>query len=838
MQSSGPAGRPVYEAPAESAAPSSVTREPFDQTPSEWSLAFESFDPLQEGCREALCALGNGYFGVRGAAPWARADGQRYPGVYLAGGYNRLRTRIAEREIENEDLVNLPNWLSLDLDIGGAGWFDERAVRLLDYRLELDLHCGLLLRRISFEDDQGRRSTLRERRLVSMADMHTAALELSLTAENWSGQATVRSGVDGRVVNAGAKLYAKFNNRHLQPVAGEALGGDAVLLLVRTTESKLHVAQAARTRVLCDGAVIDTPRQLIQEAGYVGQQFEIPLRQGETVCIEKLAVLYTSRDAAIAEPATAACKAIARAQSFETARAAHLLVWTHFWQRFDIRLQPAGNPFKVNLSMLLRMNMFHLLQTASPNSIGLDIGVPPRGWTGEAYEGHIFWDELFIFPTLTARLPEIARSLLMYRYRRLGEARAAAAQAGYQGAMFPWQSGSDGQEETQDFNLNPRSGRWVPDNSFRQRHVGSAIAWNVWQYLQITDDREFLQFYGAQLILEIARFWASIATYSEERDRYEIHGVMGPDEFHEGYPGAPAPGLSNNAYTNVMAAWVLARALDVLELLPETRCAELRESLGLNDGELQRWDDISRRMFVPFHADGMISQFEGYEQLAEVDWDGYRRRYGDIQRLELILESEGDSANRYKLSKQADTLMLFYLFSAAELGQLFARLGYPFDPATIPSTVAYYDSRCSHGSTLSRVVSAWVLARSDRPTAIGYLTDALLSDVKDIQGGTTAEGIHLGAMAGTVDLVQRVCTGVEVTGGVLRFDPDLPDRLAQLEMCVRYRGHMLDLTLTQDALVVRGREAGPKPIRIALRDEQHLFEGCSTLKFDLRRHRP
>ena len=188
--------------------------------------------------------------------------------------------------------------------------------------------------------------------------------------------------------------------------------------------------------------------------------------------------------------------------------------------------------------MLLRLNMFHLLQAVSLHSIGLDIGVPARGWTGEAYQGHVFWDELFIFPFFNHRMPEITRSLLMYRYRRLDEARAAARRAGYQGAMFPWQSGSNGEEVTQAQNLNPRSGRWVPDNSYLQRHVGSAIAYNVWQYFQVTRDLEFLEFYGAELILEIARFWASIARLNDARGRYEIHGVMGPDEFHDAYPDA------------------------------------------------------------------------------------------------------------------------------------------------------------------------------------------------------------------------------------------------------------------------------------------------------------
>jgi trehalose/maltose hydrolase-like predicted phosphorylase len=483
--------------------------------------------------------------------------------------------------------------------------------------------------------------------------------------------------------------------------------------------------------------------------------------------------------------------------------------------------------------MLLRLNMFHLLQAASLNSIGLDVGIPARGWTGEAYQGHIFWDELFIFPTLNFRAPEITRSLLIYRYRRLGEARAAARRAGYQGAMFPWQSGSDGQEETQELNLNPRSGRWVPDHTYLQRHVGSAIAWNVWQYFQVTYDVEFLQFYGAELILEIARFWSSIAAFNVERERYEIRGVMGPDEFHEGYPGAPAPGLNNNAYTNIMTVWVLRRALDVLNLLPDMRRAEIMARLGLSAAETARWDDISRRMFVPFHGDGIISQFEGYEELAELDWECYRRRYGNIQRLELILEAEDDSANRYKASKQADVLMLFYLFSADELRELFRRLGYPFEYETIPRNVTYYDVRSSHGSTLSRVVHAWVLARSDRPRAMAYYAEALQSDASDIQRGTTAEGVHLGAMAGTVDLVQRVSTGIEVTGDVLRFNPRLPQELARLDMRIRYRGHSLDLRLTRDTLSVRGRELGAAPIKLGIKDEVYVFAGGSTRVFTL-----
>ena len=802
------------------------------EPPSAWSLVYEGVDPREEGTREALCTLGNGYFETRAASPGSVADGVHYPGTYLAGGYNRLHTDIDGRTVDQEDLVNLPNWLPVRLRCGGADWFDEQRVTLLDYRQELDLKRGLLLRTIRFDQD-GRRSIIRERRLVSMHDMHVAALEISLTPENWSGPLTIRSALDGRVVNSGAQLYRPFNNRHLEAVASEAFDDTGLLLLVRTSQSRIYVAQAARTDVRADGEMMVAERNVSEEPGYVAHDLTVDVRQGQTITVEKVVTLYTSRDLAISEPALEARKALRRTGRFDVLATAHVRAWKHLWRRFDIHIEPV-QPGKLNALMLLHLNMFHLLQAVSVHSIGLDIGVPARGWTGEAYQGHVFWDELFIFPFFNHRMPEITRSLLMYRYRRLDESRAAARAAGYSGAMFPWQSGSNGEEATQEQNLNARSGRWIPDNSYLQRHVGCAIAYNVWQYFQVTDDREYLEFYGAELILEIARFWASIAQFNPSRRRYEIHGVMGPDEYHEGYPGAPAPGLSNNAYTNVMAVWVLWRALDTLDVLSPIRRAELTASLGLTRDEIKQWEDISRRMFVPFHADGVISQFEGYESLQEFDWDGYRERYGDIQRLDLILEAEQDTPNRYKLSKQADALMLFYVFSADELRALFGRLGYAFEPEAIQRTVTYYDDRTSHGSTLCRVVHAWVQARSNRRRATSYFAEALQSDVADIQGGTTREGVHLGAMAGTVDLIQRVSTGIEVTAGVLRLNPRLPEDMERLDMRIRYRGHSLDLRLTRKLLRVRERERGPAAIRFGFKDEVHEFTG-GTREFRLDR---
>src|SRR5262249_17742178 len=149
--------------------------------------------------------------------------------------------------------------------------------------------------------------------------------------------------------------------------------------------------------------------------------------------------------------------------------------------------------------------------------------------------------------------------------------------------------------------------------------VNAAIFYNIWQFFLATEDHAFLRDYGAEMMLDIARFWSSIAHFNDARQRYEIHGVMGPDEFHEKYPGVTAGGLRNNAYTNVMVAWLCCIARRMLDLLPTDRADALRDKLGIDGHELEVWEDMSRRMYVPFHDDWIISQFEGYGDLEELD---------------------------------------------------------------------------------------------------------------------------------------------------------------------------------------------------------------------------
>ncbi len=764
---------------------------------STWTLVYPSFQPEEEGLREALTSTGNGYVSTRGALEWADAGEVHYPGTYVHGGFNRATTVMAGRPVVNEDLVNLPNWLPLKLRIEDDEPLSMTNIELLDYRHDYDIRTAVLGRSLRFRDRAGRETTLVSRRFVSMATMHLAAIKWTLTAENWSGRVEILSALDGRVINAGVARYRQLESRHLNAIDQAAVGPDCISLLAQTRQSRIYVGEAARTRVYGEHEVITTHASVLELEGYIQQGLAFDVAEKAAVRVEKMVAFFTSRDNAISEPLVNAQEAAAGAREFGEELSRHQGAWERLWERCDIRI-----PKDEHVQRLVRFHISHLLQVCSPHTGDIDAGVPARGLNGEAYRGHVFWDELYVFPFINLRLPEVTRELLMYRYRRLDKARAAAREHGYRGAMYPWQSGSDGREETQVVHLNPKSGRWDPDLSHNQRHVSAAIFYNIWEYYQSTGDLQFLWDHGAEMMLEIARFWASIAHFNADRGRYEIHGVMGPDEFHEQVHGSDRHGLPNNAYTNIMVAWISQVARRVLELMPQRRRQALAVRIGLEDAEVAMWQEMAARMFVPFHADGIISQFEGYEALDELDWEGYRNKYGNIQRLDRLLKAEGDTPDRYKLAKQADTLMLWFLFSEEALRELLEGLGYAYDEATARKTISYYERRTSHGSTLSYIVHAGIEAGLDPESSWGRFVAALESDIGDIQGGTTKEGIHLGVMAGTIDLIQRGYLGADIRGEVLHFAPKPMARLDGITFPMQFRQTPLTVSLEGGRLTV------------------------------------
>ncbi|NEW43270.1 beta-phosphoglucomutase family hydrolase [Nocardia cyriacigeorgica] len=782
------------------------------ESPGGWNLIYDDYDPAEEGTREALCTTGNGYWASRGALPGTRADGVHYPGTYFAGVYNRRESEIDGHTTETEHLVNAPDWAYLTVRRVDGSELTLGVPDMVSHHQNLDLRAGVLTCIDRYRDSDGNFTRITSRRFHSVTDPHLAAVELTIDAENWSGTLTITSAINGRVANRNVAADEALGCDHLRPRGYRELDAETVVYEAITNQSAITIATATRTHIECAGNI---ERRFQADDRCPGHHFSVHVRAGVPVVIEKVAAVATSRDPALSTAVSDVGARIERAPSLATLLAAHVTAWARLWDRFGIRLDDGRRH-----RLALNLHIFHVLQATIATLPDIDAGLPARGLHGEAYRGHIFWDELFVYPMLTLRRPELTRSFLQYRYRRLRRARANALAAGLSGALFPWQSGSDGREETPTMLLNVRNGQWVTDNSSRQRHVGLAIAYSVWQYYQTTGDQRFLIDCGAEIIVEVARLFTSLAVHDPADDRYDISGIMGPDEYHDGYPDSPGQGIRNNTYTNVLASWVLCHARDITGLLDGLDCEPLWDRLQLTANEPALWDRIGRRLRIPFHSDGIISQFEGYEDLDEFDWHAYTSRYGHIERLDLILQAEGDTTNRYKVSKQADVLMLFYLFSAEELRAMFEHLGYTLPPELIPRTVSYYISRTSHGSTLSRLAHAWVLARTDREMSWWLFTQALEADLADTQRGTTREGVHLGAMAGTADMILRCYSGIETRHNTLRLHPVLPTELNEVEFTVSYRGQPINVTITHTRITLRLQPSAAAPIRVHVEDTE------------------
>lgn len=794
-----------------------------------WNIKYEDWNPEQHPLRESLCTLGNGYFATRGAMEEFKANKYNYPGTYLAGGYNRAVSKIKGKEIENEDLVNWPNWLYLTFKIADSGWFDLNQVDILDFEMNLNLKDGLLERKMRFRDNEDRETSIISRRIVSMDDPHVAGIEWNFIPLNWSGEMTIRSGIDGYISNKGVERYNDLNGNHLDVLENGTFNNNGIFLVSQTKQSKIRMAQAAVVRIYKNEDEILYQPEIVSNKNSVYQEIKINGEKLQPLRFEKLVTIFTSCDFAISDPLNEAQQKAEKITSFSYIFNRHRIAWSQIWSLTNMELSSAGNEV-----LILRFHIFHLQQTVSQNSIGRDIGVPSRGWHGEAYRGHIFWDELYIFPYINLHMPQLARSLLMYRYQRLQMARQAAKENGYCGAMYPWQSGSNGREESQKIHLNPKSGRWIPDNSHLQRHINAAIPYNVWQYFQATNDMDFLTSYGAEIILNTAYFWSSIAEFNSKTDRYEIRQIMGPDEYHTSYPESKHAGLNNNAYTNFMAVWVIQCALNILEMFDEKHTNQLVGKVGFDNETVELWKKLIKRMYIPFLNDEIILQFEGFDKLKDLDWEKYRKKYGDALRLDRILETENDSPNFYKASKQADVLMLFYLFSSTELEKFFNQLGYVFKPEFIPKNIDYYQKITSHGSTLSQVIHSWVYARSDRERSWESFKKALMSDINDVQGGTTPEGIHLGAMAGTADIIQRCFTGLEIRDDILWLNPRLPKEIEELKFHIRYRSHWIKLRINHKKLWIDFDKGWADPVWINVQDKSKLFKSGDSEVFDLK----
>ena len=779
-----------------------------------WSLRYATFKQKEEKLRETLTAIGNGYLGTRGAYEGSKASEYHYPGTYIAGIFNKIPSEVHGETIYNNDFVNCPNWLPVEFRICCGSFIDPFEQNILSYRQDLNMQNAVMNREIVFQDNLGRITRIASTRMASMDNPHLCALQFSFAPVNYSGDIEFRMAIDGTVENKGVARYSTLASDHLEHIDSGA-SDKGIFLHVQTNSSQYQIVTHAKSSIQVAGSSAETEKSIDSSPRYIAELFKVPLARGQECTIEKIVAVHTSLDRNHDDPKAAGDKAILSAGNFSELLEAHTKAWEKIWDKSNISID--GDRFS---QKALRFHTYHLMGTASPHNPSIDAGMPARGLNGEAYRGHIFWDEIYILPFFIHHFPDIAKALLMYRYHRLDAAREYARENGFKGAMFPWQTADDGSEETQIVHYNPQSGTWGPDLSRNQRHVSIAVFYNTWRYAHETGDTEFLQQYGAEMLFEIARFWSSIAKHHPDTGKYHIEGVMGPDEFHEKLPGSTKEGLKDNAYTNIMTAWLLEKSVELAETLDPSVMDRLVTNINIGYDEIEEWKKICSSLNIILTKEGILEQFDGYMGLKELDWEQYRKKYGNIHRMDRILKAEGDSPDNYKVAKQADVLMTYYTLSPVEAQHVLEKNGYHVDDPIkmVRDNYNYYEPRTSHGSTLSKVVHSIISSylHDGHETAWRWFTESLKSDIEDTQGGTTQEGIHCGVMGGTLDTVTRYFAGISFTNDMLNVHPNLPKHWRSLDLKVCFRNSWYRIVIDHNTITVHLLESPEESVTASI----------------------
>ncbi|OLS24719.1 MAG: putative glycosyl hydrolase [Candidatus Heimdallarchaeota archaeon LC_3] len=787
-----------------------------------WTLKYYDYknEKKEESKIEVLCTIGNGYLGTRGVIEEFNFNYSSYPGTYISGVYNKLESTVSNRIVVNEDLVNCPNWQFFTFKIGNRKFLSFNEQKYTRIERKLQLKNGLLIKEMEIIENDGKITQIVSKRIASMNNCHILAMQYQLTPKNYSGKITLKTSLDGTITNSGVERYKHLNSKHLIPVTQNS-ERNISFIQVKTNQSNIQIILVSKLIVSQNGKQIEIKNwRNYEQDGKIDSEITLDVTEKSTIKIEKIVSIYTSQDPDILKESSlidiaksTACKYY----DFDKIVTNSSKIWKNIWDKIDIKIE--GDRL---IQKLIRLHMYHLFVTASLHNEKLDVGIPARGLHGEAYRGHIFWDTLFIFPFYNMNFYQITKSALKYRYKRLHKAKEYAETYGFKGAMFPWQCGSTGEEETQTLHLNPQSGAWDPDYSSLQRHVSLTIAYNIINYYSWTLDLSFLINFGLEILLEISNFWASKVQLNNSNS-YDISEVIGPDEFHEKLPESKKGGLTNNFYTNIMVAWLYNKMDILLKNVDRKTKLRLFTKTNINEKDLEKWKKIKRNLKINISDEGIIEQFEGYFNLKELDWDHYKKKFGNIGRMDRILKSEGKSSDYYKVSKQADTLMPFFLLSLSEIRQLLSSLGFKTSDDILHKNFDYYSKRTSHGSTLSKVVHSHLLNLIGRKNeSYDYFIDAIKSDYIDIQGGTTGEGIHTGVMASTTVHTIMNFAGINFKSEIISINPNLPFRWRNIKFGFSYRKVNYKINISKKKIRVHAESSVLDEIEIEIINKKYL----------------
>lgn len=722
-----------------------------------WIVEEMVFDPRYLGKCEAVFTQGNGYLGVRNALEERYIGEQR--GMFVNGTFNR-----AEPE-EVPELPNFPDITAIDIFADGFR-FELNGENFQDYRRQMNYKTGETTRRVIWTYPSGKKLQFVFRRFVSLKREHAIGNMAEITALDGPVEIRLESGIDARMTNTGVQHFKNPDSRIYEK---EYLQTKTV-----TRESQVTAVVCCANKVTVNGG-----EWTGSKVPYIRNRrnlniYTTTLQKGDTLRLEKISGVYTSRDKKYIGLSPEEASIQAERDGLKEIRELHKAgyealfreseeAWENFWKTHDIRIE-SKNVFD---QPAVRFAVYHLHIMNKPDDNRLGIGA--KGLSGEEYKGHSFWDtEIFLMPYYLFTNPKAAKNLLEYRYYILEGARKKAAKAGYQGAMYPWEAAWIHDEETcaDIIGVDVETGKPMRVLCGEiEVHISADVAYAVWEYYTTTKDKAFMEEYGYEILLETARFWASRSQWNEEKQRYEIRRVIGPDEYKEE--------VDNDVYTNYMARYNMEKALEILKELPEG-CRE-RLDQKLNLGELQK--EVSKtleHLYLPVpNQEGIIPQNDTYLSLKEIPLEKYKNNasVGTIHQ-----EYSMERLKEIQVSKQGDFVVLAYLLEDL------------FDEETVKKNYFYYEEHTTHDSSLSKCTHA-ILANDlgMEEEAYRFYQGAAQTDIGP-NLKSCDNGIHSASCGGIWQCVVMGFGGVRIKKGELQILPRLPKNWESLDFQIQWRG--------------------------------------------------
>ncbi|MGI2328104.1 glycoside hydrolase family 65 protein [Planococcus sp. YIM B11945] len=710
----------------------------------------------------SLMAQGNGYLGIRAAHEEAYTEQTR--GFYIAGIYNKAGA------LESTDLVNLPDVLGMRIKIDGT-LFSLLEGEILSYSRELDISSGELRREILWKNKSGARFHFLFQRFASKDDLHILASKVTITSLDKAAELQVETGIDAQQTN--------FGRQHVDEEKVQVFDEKRMRGVYRTSESGHTIAIAAAVGGSQDAEVNfgAKNRQLLQT-------FKLSIDSGQACEFEKIAAVYTSLDHDLngLKPEDACLLKLQQCESegYDALLGKSAYAWKQFWQRKQVTVSSVHSFDQFALDFAL----YHLEVMTPAHDERFSIGA--KGLTGEGYKGHVFWDsEIFILPFHLFTEPQTARKLLRYRFLKLEQAKEKAAQNGYEGALFPWESAFSGHEETPEFAaINIRTGtRQKVASPIAEHHIVADIAYATVQYFVHTKDEAFMKTEGVALLRETALFWMSRAV--DDGTQLSLKDVIGPDEYTEH--------VDNNAFTNYMAHYNVKQALHYLELF------------GQDDEDFKRrGQDFLERLYLPEpNAQGLIPQDDTFLTLPEIDLSKYKQAQGSQG---ILLDYSRKEVNDMQILKQADVVMLLYLFP--ELAS----------PDIALRNLEYYESHTIHDSSLSKAIHAIVAARADKAElAYRFFQEASLIDLGP-SPSSSDEGLHSASLGALWLVAVFGFANVSFDRDAMKLNPKLPEEWSGLAFPLMYQGRQLEINVTHEKISII-KHSGPRLTVKILKDE-------------------